>query len=362
MEEDPNHYPFLEHVEDDVDILDETPLDKNVAIPSSSAIKTTQQTTLKDDPPSPARSMFEFSSPLDMLDILKSPLDLLKSVSGGSEYQIATHDGSVFDVASAQRNIDFHLLFPSLSAEERLIEDYTCAWLNDVLLHGRMYITEAHLAFYTKVIWTYTAIIPLNSITAITKKVVGGIFDNALEIETSDKKYYFTSFLSRNQAHDQFTKIIANLASNQISRRALKRTPSVMESNNRRSRSMGSVISIVPSQQLTKEEMKKSIGLAEIMPSPVDSMTDIEAIAEPLHIIHQSHPVNPMSPTDLVTKAQVECFCLNSIHKKQIVCMDAQYNISFDAAYNHLFSTASVKSGFLSILWKKLKYTGKGTN
>ena len=65
--------------------------------------------------------------------------------------------------------------------------DFTCAWLTDMLMHGRMYITQNNVCFYTKVIWTYQCVIPIADIISIEKKVVGRLFDNALEIKTKDK-------------------------------------------------------------------------------------------------------------------------------------------------------------------------------
>lgn len=54
-------------------------------------------------------------------------------------------------------------------------------------MHGRMYITQNNVCFYTKVIWTYQCVIPIADIISIEKKVVGRLFDNALEIKTNDK-------------------------------------------------------------------------------------------------------------------------------------------------------------------------------
>jgi hypothetical protein len=56
-----------------------------------------------------------------------------------------------------------------------------------MLMHGRMYITQNNVCFYTKVIWTYQCVIPIADIISIEKKVVGRLFDNALEIKTKDK-------------------------------------------------------------------------------------------------------------------------------------------------------------------------------
>ncbi len=57
-----------------------------------------------------------------------------------------------------------------------------------MLLHGRMYVTQSNIYFYTKVIWTYTATIPLADVISVEKKVAAGVFDNCMEITTTSKK------------------------------------------------------------------------------------------------------------------------------------------------------------------------------
>ena len=112
------------------------------------------------------------------------------------------------ELANNKRNADFHELFPSLDQKDRLVDglffvrfhflDFTCAWLTDMLMHGRVYITQNNVCFYAKVIWTYMCIIPISDIISVEKKALGRVFDNALEIRTRDKNVsmIFFNFIS----------------------------------------------------------------------------------------------------------------------------------------------------------------------
>lgn len=50
-------------------------------------------------------------------------------------------------VANAKRNQDFHALFRSVPEEDNLIEDFGCALQKEILLQGRIYISESYLCF-----------------------------------------------------------------------------------------------------------------------------------------------------------------------------------------------------------------------
>lgn len=84
-------------------------------------------------------------------------------------------------IASAKRSIESHELFGNeLEKSERLIEDFSCAWMKEILIHGRLYIFEKHLAFYSRIIWTFKLVIPFESIKVIEKKSVAGVFQNVV--------------------------------------------------------------------------------------------------------------------------------------------------------------------------------------
>lgn len=60
-----------------------------------------------------------------------------------------------FAVASNKRNADFHALFPSVPDGDYLIDDYGCALQREILIQGRLYISENHLSFHANIFgWT----------------------------------------------------------------------------------------------------------------------------------------------------------------------------------------------------------------
>lgn len=68
---------------------------------------------------------------------------------------VVTNQDISFPLANEKRNAEFHEVFPDLSQDEQLVEDYSCAWQKDVLLQGRMYISQYAVSFYAKIIWVY---------------------------------------------------------------------------------------------------------------------------------------------------------------------------------------------------------------
>lgn len=91
--------------------------------------------------------------------------------------------------------ISFHLCF-AFSA------DFSCAFVSDILLQGYMYITRNHVAFYSNVFGYVTKLlIPIASVTRISKKKTVKIFPNAIAVATSDERHVFSSFISRESAY-----------------------------------------------------------------------------------------------------------------------------------------------------------------
>ena len=46
---------------------------------------------------------------------------------------------------------DFKRIFKDLPIDERLIVDYSCALQRDILLQGRIYVTQNYLCFYANI-------------------------------------------------------------------------------------------------------------------------------------------------------------------------------------------------------------------
>lgn len=79
-----------------------------------------------------------------------------------------------------------------------LIVDFSCAVESTVLLHGRMYITNKYLCFYSNLFGLEKKIrIPYSHITAITKENTALVIPNAIAIRTYRKDYLFRSFWDR---------------------------------------------------------------------------------------------------------------------------------------------------------------------
>ncbi|KAF9469635.1 hypothetical protein BDZ94DRAFT_1150785 [Collybia nuda] len=108
-----------------------------------------------------------------------------------------------FAVASNKRNADFHELFPSVPEGDYLIEDYGCALQREILIQGRLYISENHICFHANIFgWITDLSLPINEITHLEKKMTAFVIPNAIQITTRQAKYTFASFLSRDTTFD----------------------------------------------------------------------------------------------------------------------------------------------------------------
>ncbi|KAF3991612.1 hypothetical protein FT663_01461 [Candidozyma haemuli var. vulneris] len=105
--------------------------------------------------------------------------------------------------ATMKRNVDFHQLFRSLDLTDRLLDDFACALSREILLQGRLYVTEHSLCFNSNLLgWVTSLIVPFEDIQRIDKKSTAGLFPNGISIETKDAKHNFASFLSRESTYE----------------------------------------------------------------------------------------------------------------------------------------------------------------
>ncbi|KAM4736296.1 protein Aster-A isoform 2-T3 [Anableps anableps] len=100
-----------------------------------------------------------------------------------------------------QRNEDFRKIFKKLPDTERLIVDYSCALQKDILLQGRLYLSENWLCFYSNIFrWETTITIQLKDVTSMTKEKTAKLIPNAIQISTENEKHFFTSFGARERS------------------------------------------------------------------------------------------------------------------------------------------------------------------
>lgn len=100
----------------------------------------------------------------------------------------------------------------ALPKKEVIFDDFGCAYRGGILHHGRMYLTENYICFYSSLVgMNKKIIIPIGDITKLTKtKTLGMIKSIKIAQQGINKNYSFTSFADC----DTTFKIIQKLWSN----------------------------------------------------------------------------------------------------------------------------------------------------
>lgn len=100
---------------------------------------------------------------------------------------------------SESRVRKFHKLFnQKIPDDEKLINYFSCALVADILLQGHIFISENYFSFYSNVFGYVTKlVIPISSVTFLTKEKTAKMFPNAIGVQVADDKHVFGSFLSR---------------------------------------------------------------------------------------------------------------------------------------------------------------------
>ncbi|KAM9827522.1 protein Aster-C [Neosynchiropus ocellatus] len=109
-----------------------------------------------------------------------------------------------------QRCDEFKKLFKELSETERLLLDYPCALQRDILLQGRLYLSQNCLCFYSNVFRGTKIALSLKDITSLTREKVARFIPNAILICTNSEKYFFTSFSAREKSYQGVFRIWQN--------------------------------------------------------------------------------------------------------------------------------------------------------
>ena len=103
---------------------------------------------------------------------------------------------SGFPVANKKRNRDYHQLFRSVPEDDYLIEDYSCALQRDIILAGRLYVSEGHICFSSNILgWVTTLIISFEEVVSVEKENTAMIIPNAIAIQTLHARHTFRSLL-----------------------------------------------------------------------------------------------------------------------------------------------------------------------
>ncbi|GMI75806.1 VASCULAR ASSOCIATED DEATH1 [Hibiscus trionum] len=158
-----------------------------------------------DLPRSSMDSSLSKSSSGDVSDSLAPPNDVsLTDTPDRNDPSNYSPNSSYKDVEtqspSALRSEEYRQLF-RLPPEEFLVQDFNCAFQESILLQGHMYLFVRYICFYSNIFGFETKkIIAFNEITSVNRAKIAGIFPSAIEIFAGGRRYFFASFLSRDEA------------------------------------------------------------------------------------------------------------------------------------------------------------------
>ncbi|KAK3018405.1 hypothetical protein RJ639_004704, partial [Escallonia herrerae] len=92
-------------------------------------------------------------------------------------------------------------LLEELEEQMVLIEDFNCALQENFLFQGHMYLFVHYICFYGNIFgFEAKKVIPFQEVTSVRRAKAAVLFPTAIEVIAAGKKYFFTSFLSRDEA------------------------------------------------------------------------------------------------------------------------------------------------------------------
>ncbi|KAK9953337.1 hypothetical protein ABG768_017339 [Culter alburnus] len=110
-----------------------------------------------------------------------------------------------------QRSDEFRKLFREMPESEKLIADYTCALQKDILLQGRIYITENCLCFYSHVFRGTKIMVNMKDVNSMTREKTAKWIPNAIQINTNSEKLLFCSFSAREKSYLSMFRLWQNI-------------------------------------------------------------------------------------------------------------------------------------------------------
>ncbi|XP_029699150.1 protein Aster-B isoform X8 [Takifugu rubripes] len=157
-------------------------------------------------------------SPSTPEQVVQRTYSLQSARSGGknskSHKRLSKKSQSWYNVLSPtykQRNEDFRKLFKQLPDTERLIVDYSCALQRDILLQGRLYLSENWICFYSNIFrWETLLTVRLKDICSMTKEKTARLIPNAIQVSTDTEKHFFTSFGARDRTYMMMFRLWQN--------------------------------------------------------------------------------------------------------------------------------------------------------
>ncbi|KAF7668662.1 hypothetical protein LDENG_00297690 [Lucifuga dentata] len=117
-----------------------------------------------------------------------------------TEKNLNRPDGLISTNSFLKHNKTFHKLFEEISEEEKATHALTCALQKEVLYHGKLFVSENYVCFYSSVLLKDTkVVIPASSVWKIKKQ---NSALSMLSIQTADgEKYSFAYLRNREKCY-----------------------------------------------------------------------------------------------------------------------------------------------------------------
>ncbi|KAG7846750.1 hypothetical protein KL941_002543 [Ogataea angusta] len=214
--------------------------------------------------------------------------------------------------ASLTRNVEFHELFKNIPDNERLLDDFSCALSREILLQGRLYVSEHYLCFNSNLLgWVTSLVISHDEVVHFERKSTAGLFPNGIVIETRDGKHTFASFISR----DSTLNFLETVWSKSVA---------LSKAKNEQSRALDLIESNLPApavQQLSEDDVFTIDENGPLM----DGETEEEVAASP---VYRNEGPDKHSPT--------ECSYEPEAHGESII-LDKVFAAPMGVVFNVLF-------------------------
>ncbi|XP_014471144.1 PREDICTED: GRAM domain-containing protein 1B-like isoform X1 [Dinoponera quadriceps] len=109
------------------------------------------------------------------------------------------------------RSEDFRRIFKDVPDDERLVVDYSCALQREILVHGRLYVSQNYVCFYANIfMWETLVSLRWKDVTSITKEKTALVIPNAILICTITDKFFLTSFGARDKTYVMLFRVWQN--------------------------------------------------------------------------------------------------------------------------------------------------------
>ncbi|XP_036377252.1 protein Aster-C [Megalops cyprinoides] len=146
-----------------------------------------------------------------MAQLQRVASDVPEDASSLGESRWSSEESEAQHTSYKQRSEELRRLFRELPESERLLVDYACALQRDILLQGRLYLTENWLCFHSNVFRGTTIAVSWEDITTMSREKTARLIPNAIQICTEGEKLFFSSFTSREKSYQGIFRLWQNM-------------------------------------------------------------------------------------------------------------------------------------------------------